>query len=479
MSYQNSIEADRPTVYKTFDDATNKSHPLVAGLGNAAVVTTTPFTHTFDEWTYGPFTLEVWFKPLSTSKITVIGHDDDGIIYDGSAKTISFTVKQVDGTLVTTTQPAPTKVMYLVAQYTGYSAVLMVNGVQSDADVSLPLQTTGTLKSGGGRMSIDALAAYRYLLSDSQMYSHYLLGTDFPVSRDVYSDAENYFTLTDDREQVLLNVKFPDWRNGYLNGVTFDNDGNLINQNGGTDGQWLASLILPDDVPLYSGKIYYEYDGSAPVVEVSLDGTAWQQVTNQSFPLIPVGSPLTDADPLIRVTFASDTILRSLSALIYSDNLSRSNKENRFVELTRPAVSAYEETFVFEQDDNAGVHVNGSKVAVTADTDDGSTTIGALSFWYLGSEPTGGSKNGGSGHVDGQWNFCLKTFADNTAAQTIVTNYDGQIANVATWTNQPNSASLYASHFAKPTILVTESDNLSFTEPTSDVKLYQNNWYML
>lgn len=473
-TYQHMIEYDRPVVYKTFDDATNKTHPLVAGLGSSALVTTSRFTHIFNEWTYGSFTLEIWVKPLTDGVVTILGHDDDGIVYDGTAKTISFSVKDTAGTIVTTTQRALSTVMYVVAQYTGYSISLLVNGLQSESEVTLPLQTTGPLRSGAGKMAIDALALYDYLLNDNQMESHFYSANEFPILEDVYSGAENYFALTDAQEDTLVVLNYPNWFVGYLEGLAVNSTGSLINDIGVDAGVWTTSVLLPDDVTLVGSKITYEYAGTAPKVESSLDGVTWQTINNNYILGVPTDASLPDADPLVRFTFAEDTELIAVRIVVYRNNVSAGTKSSRSLVLARPAVSANELSYPYAQDNNAGALVLGSSLKINGDT-----PVQAVSFWYLGDEPTAGSKNGGSGHIDGQWNFYLRTFASSTDTINVVTNYNGRVAHVCTWSQAPNTAALYSSHFVKPTISVPEDDQIEFDEVDNGVKAYQNNWLML
>jgi hypothetical protein len=482
MSYQLLIERDRPIVYNTFDNATNTSHSLVAGGGSSAIVTTTPFTHTFPRWSQGEFTAEIWFKPLSTNVVTVLGHDDDGLIYDGVNKTISFTVKQSDNTFVTTTQKASSKVMYLVAQYTGYSIILMVNGVQSSALTTLPLKETGGLKSGGGKMSIDALAMYDYLLNDDTMYRHFYNGVAFPLIDDVYTNAENYFQLIDANETILDSVSFPDWSQGYADGVVVDSDDRLVNDINITNGKWYTNVMVPDDQRIKGSKLEYDFAGTEPQVSVSIDGVNWQAAQNHySLPAVPYDATLPGIDPLLRVSLAADTELISLRVVIYGNNLSAGNSGNRSIEMTRPATSATEQSYVYEQDDSAGAWVGSGGLKVTADTSEDSKNIQAISYWYKGPAQSTGIINGGLfAHVDGQWNFCVRNFANpRNQNETIVANYNGQITNVVTWTSTQDAAALYNSHFMKPTIYVSEVNRIRLYEPTDGVKVYQKNWIVL
>jgi hypothetical protein len=472
MGYQTSIERDLPVVFNTFDNASNKTHPLVAGLGSAALVTTAAFTHTFDQWTQVPFTVEIWFKPLSSNKVTILGHDDDGLTYDPATNLISWTIKQSDGSFITTSQQASTKTMYLVGQYNGYSITLYVDGKSSSEFTYLPIMATGSLRTGAGKMSVDALAMYDYVLDDSKMEDHYFEGIDFPQLEAVYARSENYFDLEDTSESILTSIDFSEWNNGYFDGTIVNQLGNLTNDIGVSAGIAYFNVIVPDDVPLQGSKLSYRYTGTEPKVEVTVNEVNWNIAKNHNaLPGVPAGAVMGGYDPLIRVTLAEDTQLESFQVVIYRDTQSVGVKDTNYLKITRPAVSSDEQMIPFQQDSVGGSFINGGSLVLNKKTDD---TIAAISFWYKGDEPTGGTKNGGSGHVADQWNF----YYSNSSTFNL-NNYNGQVANVVTWSETQTPSVLYANHFSKPTILVVDSDKITVTEPAGGVKVSQKNWIML
>jgi hypothetical protein len=419
-----------------------------------------------------PFTVEIWFKPLSNSKVTIVGHDDDGLTYDPITNMVTWTIRQSDGTFISTSQPGSSKVMYLVGQYTGYSVVLYVDGVSSSAFTSLPITSTGPLRTGAGKMSVDALAFYDYLLDDAKMQSHYYEGTNFPSINAVYAEAENYFDLTDNSEEVLLNISFSDWSKGYFEGSVVNQDGVVVNDIGITDGLAYFSIILPDEDVLQGAKISYQYLGTPPVVEVTTDETTWTAVTNNALmPGVSAGTAMGTVDPLIRVILKETTQLTDLRVVVYKNNQSIGLKSSNYLEITRPAVSAFEQMYPYEQDTFGGANVTGGSLTLKKTTDD---VVAAISFWYKGDEPTGGVKNGGTGHLADQWNFCYK---ENTTFT--LTGYTGRIANFATWSQTQVPTVLYSKHFAKPTLRVIDSDKITITEPDNGVRVSQKNWIMI
>lgn len=470
MSYELTIEHDRPTVYKTFDDATNKSHPLIAGAGSSAVVTTTPFTHDFAGWTQGPFTLELWVKPLSDTCV-ILGHDDDGITYDGHD--VKFTVKQNDGSLITASLPATSKVMYVVAQYTGYSIVLQVDQKVISADATLPLATTGQLKTGGV-LSIDALAIYQYLLSADQITQHYQLGTAFPNIDDVYSGSDNYFALTDAQEDTHLIQSYPQW-DGYFDGVVISDQG-LQNDVGISGGYWYTNLVLTD-VDFKGSKVEWNFQGTPPVVDVSSDnGTTWLACTSHD----ELPGMTTGVDPLIRVTFPQDTILTNFTVVIYEDVISVGQKSHRVLSIERPAVSASEVMLPYQQDDNGGMFVNGGSVSLLKDMTEDANAFTSISYWYKGPDVANvGVRNGGSGFYSNQWNFNVINGGSINQAVELFTEYAGQISNLVVWRSNQDPAALYKSHFQKQTLNVQEPSRIEVYEPANGVKVYQNNWILL
>lgn len=479
-NYQSSIERDKPYIFNTFDNAANKSHPLVAGSGASTIVSgNNPFGINFPYWT-DPFTVEMWFHPHSAAGIfTVFGHDDDGIIYDADNRTLEFRMKMSTGQFAVAKLPINRKTHYVLAYFDGSSVNLVVDQNRAVDYVTDPVVTTGNLEVGGGsgRIIVDALAIYTFVLDINVAAEHYYSGINFPDLQDVYIDSSNFFPLSHNEEVTWIEQDFaPTWP-GFYDQTVVDN-GSLLLDVGSTGGSWMGSIIIDDSLILQGSRIDFDYTGPAPVVEVTLDGSTWTPLNSgDEIAGVPRNSALADVDPLFRVTISdAETKVLTMRATVYADLESIGKKSNSTATITRPDSSGA----VLEmstQDYTAGLKKNNDLVITTLDDQ----PFIQLAFWHQGSVSLGSSDtmttNGGSGYIPDAWNFSVIKLAADAETYTLVIN--GRIANLTTYDDVVDPVKLYNAHFVSQSISVTDADKISYSEVQSGIRLSQNNWYVL
>lgn len=288
MNYEMEVSQSRPASFNSLDGSLP---PLVAGSGSSTRLNSS-LDVTFPAFNKGygdtPFTLEVWFLPLTnTGQLVVIGHADEGVLWDGSK--FILRIKLGDGSNVaeTTWTPVQIKAFHVVMIYTPGQVILYIDG-ESVASLeldNLDFFATGSpirLNGGTGSGLYDSRALYYRSLTTAEVKQHYSWGNSVPSATEIATakGATTWSLLYDDVD-ILESFVFEGLS---LDGPYIINagieDNVLVAGSGG--GVWRQSIPLSSLVTGTLAGIHVTYNGLGVTFSYSLDGTNWTTATNKT-----------------------------------------------------------------------------------------------------------------------------------------------------------------------------------------------------
>lgn len=353
------------------------------------------------------FTLEAWFKPLSTpAEVTVLGHaNGDGLTFDGDA--IRFrTLYDTGGNCTVEHYPVDTeRAHHAVGISTALTNQLWVDGVlvgeavPTDAQLAskYPTSTTDVLVSGystdaNASMIVDFPAIYSRALRADEIIAHYRAGRrtdDYLSVLGLYNG--NFWTLDEMSTTFARQDAFSSadtWAAGQHTGVSsqtgtlipeFDVDGTTLG------GQWLFGYSLASVATTFTNsKIEWDGDGNV-TVEFSTDDETWVPCVNGR------GLPGLDDSAegvSVRVVFPSGesldtpTKMRFLRITLYTDITMTGSRGTRSIQWFGDVAPAARPFRPIEQSDIGRLETYGGYGVITpSNIDDGMPNIGGLEMW--------------------------------------------------------------------------------------------------
>lgn len=523
MNYELEVSKSRPAVFNSLNGG---YPPLVSGSGSATKQTTNLDT-TFPAFNQGyedtPFTLEVWFLPLTnTGEQIVIGHAGEGAIWNGTSFILRF--KHGDGSVVTEQSYTPPniKAFYITVVYTIGHALLYVDGevvIALELPQSLFFAVAQPIKinNGTGTAIYDSLALYYRALSQSEIKQHYSWGNDV---RDASAIAmlRRGATWTLSYEDVPVAERFvfdtSNFADGYTDNIMVTN--NLVTSIDAV-GTWRQSIALSSLVGATSPGVHMTYEGQGVTMSYSLDGTTWTSVANKT--TILQDQALTDAMLFVQLELANDDAWASqLKVDVLSSREMRPASGNRMLTFKSAAMDQTPGNQLdYQRDWGADFKSNG-EIIILPDGGDTPATVGSTEMWvkfnglsgtaFDGQVGTTGmgwlalssgalAFGGGTVYVNGiqRTTFTFEVgvwyhivFVETTPSN--MTTYIGRaraggsnisvtVGHIASYPQQFNASqvtTLYNLNVGAPALRVDDTSGITLTEQAPAVAIYAYSW---
>jgi hypothetical protein len=282
------------------------------------------------------FSIEVWAVLPSYDVDATIVADVDlgiGIFYENG--NIVFKV----GDIQTSYTVSNSRSKYIVALFENRSISLYIDGVIVDKQPTNNYKFTNqyiNFISGTSeeQLIIDSVAFYKFALSQSQINNHYNEGIkEIKYSQIVNLDNGYLFSMNVEPIKPKFKYSYPEsksWREIYGDNVSIADDGSYLYFKKTLDSatsqfSFTDSFIVPNYLNLTTSQIYWEDDVDGILVEVSTNGSNWQECQNGNpLPYFNKNENLFSDLLYLRVTISSaDTrkylpILKSLEILFFS-----------------------------------------------------------------------------------------------------------------------------------------------------------------
>jgi hypothetical protein len=267
------------------------------------------------------FTLELWIWPnITTSSRTILFADDAseiGIYYENG--NVLF---KVQGNEISYTLSNTGKAMHLVAVYSVTAIRLFVDGQEvaysnlnsfKFDNVALSL-AIGPTENSADYFIVDAPAVYRYALSPSKIYSHYVDGIVIVNPLQVVNSKGGYYFPTNE-ENMLKEFTYeflPEKMKSFVDeDIYYDSNDGFISFYKTDTAQAKESVFydilnVPSNLNIISSKIEWAADKRI-AVEVSNDGITYEPCTNGSFMPFYNKSVTVNPGPLyIKITMSTE-----------------------------------------------------------------------------------------------------------------------------------------------------------------------------
>lgn len=327
------------------------------------------------------FSLEIWVKlpNTSSSEVTVLGDPfkDIGLFYQNGD--IVFKVYSNELRY----KYSNNKAIHIVCTYTKNGLFLYINGnkVQSlSLDKFIFTNTTTEWITGpslpNNYFVVDSVSFYRYTLSDSKIAKHYIEGIkELDYSQIVYPDGGSLFSLNHSKMRPVARYYYPGtklWSEVINENAVMSTDQSYItfaktNTSGTKTFSFTETIIIPSSLDVVTSQISWEDDVENIIVQVSQDGTSWQNCKNNSpIPFFNKNDGITNGLVYLRVTMSSsDTskdlpVLKSLSLDFFSNNdFYADNSSDRVYSSSDYGLSRYNHPIISYNDYNGLRMFNG------------------------------------------------------------------------------------------------------------------------
>jgi hypothetical protein len=303
-----------------------------------------------------PFSLSMWIRPYETgATATMFSRNAAGFALDGDI--LSFFVSMDETKTAKYYGIKPGKNYHVVGVYDTTSISLYVNGnlvatqeIFSDSISAGFVSDSDSLckftASSGSSYSLDSVAVDATPLSRSSVARLYNDGTNYP---DTSNHNYVHYQFSDQHMTVPLQFVV-ETDSGWAQGITSDNvfydDDIIYNEFDGANylsGTWTTIFRVPPVAKIYQGsRISWDANSKDLTVEVSLDGTNYTAVTNNSAPFGSLNA-VAGNDISVRVTFpqaTSQTTLQRLSFVLYDNKIVEGSDASLGATISDPAIVA-------------------------------------------------------------------------------------------------------------------------------------------
>lgn len=518
MNYELEVSKSIPAVFNSLNGSLP---PLVAGSGSATLLSSaldTTFLAFSKAYPNEPFSLEVWFRPLTnTGEQVVIGHASEGVLWNGT----QFILRTKHGDAAASTEvgwtPPMIKAFHLVMVYTPGQASLYVDGVLT-LNINLPMTpfaSTGTivrLNGGTGTGIYDSMALYYRALPGSEILEHYIWGKAVRSPVQVATaNGGSTWNLMHGESDIYATERFDaaNWDLFFLNGLGVIGGRLTPNEGGGT---WMGMVPLSAIIEGVTAGISLKYQGLGVVLSYSTDGAAWTPVVNGA--IILEDTDVTDVNLLVRIDLPDEGWVDYLTVSILNDRIlspasGTRDLAYRKVELDyeNPSPLDYLNTWgaviipggYMTVPIDAAEPVRAVEMWVKPNTTGATATFVGAADW-VGISATGllSNTNGVTVYRNGQalanggqvglntWNHLLIIFpSDRTTNLRIGQSVgddaplDGAIGHLALYNKSFSAAealALYQSNVGSPRLRIDDASGVTLTEQATPVAFYAQDW---
>ena len=267
------------------------------------------------------FTLEVWVEPPTTSlnEVCIFGDIDNGIGIFYQNSDVIFKI----GSNELRHKVPSSSAIYITAVYDKNMMSLYINGILEEVQSIDLFQFTNSLfnpqtgpSDGTKNFIVDCPAAYKYILSSSQIYNHYIAGTyELDHSQIVYPDNGLMFSLNHSKIRSSLRYSYPQtkpWSRLADDNVLISSDGSYITfaktaEPSTASFTFIEEYSIPEYLGITSSQISWDDDIDNILVQASRDGYSnWVNCSNNSpIPFFNKNDGITEGLLYIKVTLSS------------------------------------------------------------------------------------------------------------------------------------------------------------------------------
>jgi hypothetical protein len=271
------------------------------------------------------FSIEAWCAlPTYNVNTTIVGDPltNTGIFYENGNIVFKVGTNKVEHTV------SNSQALHIVGIFQSNLLSLYINGVLVDTNSLTSYQFSNELvnfKSGpsAGRLVIDSVAFYRYVLSGSQILNHYNEGTkEVNVSQIVSVDGGYLFSMNTESIQRRFSYTYPVsklWGELDISAEYISSDQSYVyipESIGPKSFSFTDHFIVPDYLGITTSQIHWENDVKGILVEASIDNVTWETCVNGSpLPYFNKNDNQISDIIYLRVTLSSDDSSRYLPVL--------------------------------------------------------------------------------------------------------------------------------------------------------------------
>ena len=271
------------------------------------------------------FSIEAWCAlPAYNVNTTIVGDPltNTGIFYENGNIVFKVGTNKVEHTV------SNSQALHIVGIFQSNLLSLYINGVLVDTNSLTSYQFSNELvnfKSGpsAGRLVIDSVAFYRYVLSGSQILNHYNEGTkEVNVSQIVSVDGGYLFSMNTESIQRRFSYTYPVsklWGELDISAEYISSDQSYVyipESTGPKSFSFTDHFIVPDYLGITTSQIHWENDVKGILVEASIDNITWEECVNGSpLPYFNKNDNQISDIIYLRVTLSSDDSSRYLPVL--------------------------------------------------------------------------------------------------------------------------------------------------------------------
>jgi hypothetical protein len=271
------------------------------------------------------FSIEAWCAlPAYNVNTTIVGDPltNIGIFYENGNIVFKVDTNKVEHTV------SNSQALHIVGIFQSNLLSLYINGVLVDTNSLTSYQFSNELinfKSGpsAGRLVIDSVAFYRYVLSGSQILNHYNEGTkEVNVSQIVSVDGGYLFSMNTESIQRRFSYTYPVsklWGELDISAEYISSDQSYVyipESIGPKSFSFTDHFIVPDYLGITTSQIHWENDVKGILVEASIDNVTWETCVNGSpLPYFNKNDNQISDIIYLRVTLSSDDSSRYLPVL--------------------------------------------------------------------------------------------------------------------------------------------------------------------
>lgn len=384
MNYELELQRSAPVV---FNSLTGSAPPLVTGSGTASKRTSVLST-AFSLFNRGfeslEFSLSVWYLPMVvTAPIVVLGHTDEGILFDGSKFTLRL--KTQDGQILEQSwTPQELQSFYLVATYSVSAFRMYANGelvAVLDLPANMKFLATGqsvVINNGSQPGIYDSLALYARSLSSEEIAEYFRMGQEVVSSEEISSArGGDSYSLNYSNVEIDLSTVFDatNFQNGLLTNLAVSDNLVAMDSAGGT---WMTAIPLGSIVTGPVPGVHLSYIGYGVTLEYSTNGSTWTATPNNRIILEDAAS--TDLMLYIRLTLAETSWVTSLTVDVLRSRVLYPFGGSRQVQFKGASLDTSPSNQLAYQFDRGAALSNGS-LTIMPDTDDIPLNVTAIEAW--------------------------------------------------------------------------------------------------
>lgn len=461
------------------------------------------------------FTLGAWVRVITANDVSVeqqiLGNATkmDGLTISGTV--VSFVTKYLNAPESRVSfDLQQERAVYLLGIHTKDKNSLFVDGelvgevtITPEQQADQFVATAATLSSGASTgtqlIAVNGVGLYGKALDQVAASRHVLVGRNVPSADEVTgSNAGDRIPVSLANANVFLDQWWSteaDWKAAELKGVAVVDDRLVPQFNGDTSiySEWVDTFALTavNTTSIYG--VSFNWDGEGAKVEVSLDGTTWEEVHRGTrVETIPEGFNPTDKVLIVRISFAGGIVGDSS----FIDNLngvgiSSASAPSVAGRVVSHHLATQEREYPpLQLHENWGVEISdGGHLEISPDTSAEASPARTLELWI---KATGAANptvsmtgttyiNGATGSTTlplDQW-VLMHIVAPANFVDLIEISGPAQVGHVGIYETALTAADvarLYSEYIGTNTLRVGDNSIVQVAESAAPIKIYAHDW---